>query len=278
MRLGDLELRLLSDGEFRMDGGTVFGVVPRVLWERISQPDDRNRVRMGLNILLIRANGKTILVDTGIGSKLGRKLREIYRLDRSVDLLSSLNAAGLEPGDVDLVINTHLHFDHCGGNTRFEGDRLVPTFPRATYFIQRGEWEDALHPDARSRVSYLEGNFVPLEEARQVEFLDGDAEILPGVSTFVTGGHTRFHQGVRLQSGDHVAVLPADIVPLSTHLRIPYVASFDLYPMQSMKAKEKLLERVKAENALLIFPHDATVPAGYLETTGGAPGVKPLRN
>jgi glyoxylase-like metal-dependent hydrolase (beta-lactamase superfamily II) len=277
MRLGDLELRFLSDGEFWLDGGTLFGVVPRVLWEKVAQPDERNRIRMRLNSLLIRTAGKNILVETGVGSKLGRKQREIFKLDRSVDLLGSLDSAGLRPEDIDIVINTHLHFDHCGGNTRLESGRLVPTFPQATHFIQRSEWEDALDPDERSAVSYLEGNYLPLEESGQVELLEGDAEILPGIRVRVTGGHTRGHQSVHLESQGETAVFAGDILPMSYFTKITYVPSFDLYPLQTMEAKKNLLGGAREGDWILFFCHDPRVSAGRLEMRDGKPFVSPLR-
>jgi glyoxylase-like metal-dependent hydrolase (beta-lactamase superfamily II) len=277
MRLGDLELRFLSDGEFWLDGGTLFGVVPKVLWEKVTPPDEKNRVRMRLNVLLVQAGGKNVLVETGVGTKLGKKQKEIYRLDRSTNLLGSLSSVGLTPEDIDVVINTHLHFDHCGGNTRLESGRLVPTFPKAKYFIQKGEWEDALDPDVRSAVSYLEGNFVPLEKAGQVEFLDGDAEILPGIRVSKTGGHTRCHQAVYLESGGRTALFAGDILPMSYFVKIPYIPSFDLYPMESLEVKKNLLEGAREGDWTLFFCHDPRVFAGRLEMRDGKPFVSPLR-
>jgi glyoxylase-like metal-dependent hydrolase (beta-lactamase superfamily II) len=277
MRLGDLELQLLSDGEFWLDGGTLFGVVPKVLWEKVTAPDEKNRIRMRLNVLLIRAGGKNVLVETGVGTKLGRKQKEIYRLDRTTDLLGSLNSVGLTPEDIDIVINTHLHFDHCGGNTRLESGRLIPTFPRAKYFVQKGEWEDALAPDIRSAVSYLEGNFLPLEEAGQVELLDGDTEILPGIRVSKTGGHTRRHQAVYIESGGLTALFAGDILPMSYFVKIPYIPSFDLYPMESLEVKKNLLEGAREGDWTLLFCHDPRVFAGRLEMRDGKPFVSPLR-
>jgi glyoxylase-like metal-dependent hydrolase (beta-lactamase superfamily II) len=252
-------------------------VVPKVLWEKVAVPDERNRVRMGLNVLLIRTGKKNVLVETGVGPKLGKKQKEIYRIDRSAGLTSALGSAGLAPEDIDVVINTHLHFDHCGGNTRFEGDALVPAFPNATYFIQRGEWEDALDPDVRSQVSYLEGNFRPLETSGRVEFLDGDSEILPGIRVTITGGHTRRHQAVWIESEGEIAVFAGDILPMSHFVKIPYIPSFDLFPLESMEVKRNLLEGALKGNWLLFFGHDPRVFAGRLETTDGKPFVSPLR-
>jgi glyoxylase-like metal-dependent hydrolase (beta-lactamase superfamily II) len=168
IEFGEVRVHVLRDGGFALDGGAVFGVVPRALWEKTDRPDEKNRVTLGLNVALIETAGKRILVDTGIGDKWEDKQRAIYRIDRSTTLLGALAGLGVRPEDIDVVINTHLHFDHAGGNTREVDGKVVPTFPRARYVVQLGEWEDATHPHERNRASYLEPNFVPLAEARQL--------------------------------------------------------------------------------------------------------------
>ena len=201
MLLGDVRVHVLRDGSFALDGGAMFGVVPRVVWERDHPADDRNRIQLGLNVALIETAGRRVLVDTGMGDRWGDKERAIYRLDRSTTLLGGLAALGLGPDDIDIVVNTHLHFDHAGGNTREVDGRLVPTFPRARYIVQMGEWEDATRPHERNRASYREADFVPLAEARRLETVQGEVEVAPGVRVVPVGGHTAFHQMVVVEGG-----------------------------------------------------------------------------
>ncbi|MGH9432524.1 MAG: MBL fold metallo-hydrolase, partial [Terriglobia bacterium] len=179
MILGSLEIEALSDGTFLLDGGQMFGVVPKTLWEKKLPADELNRVTLGLNCLLVRAGRHRVLIETGIGDKFDAKFAKIYGVNHSRTLPDDLAGHGLRPEDIDIVINTHLHFDHCGWNTRRDGARVVPTFPRARYYIQRGEWEHALNPTDRDRASYIEQFFVPAES--QTEFLEGDREIIPGI-------------------------------------------------------------------------------------------------
>ena len=205
MQFGDLELVPLFDGFFRLDGGAMFGVVPKPLWERRAPADARNRIQLGLRPLLVRGE-RTLLIDAGIGAKMDEKSADIYGIDRSVDLPRTLAAAGLTPEDVDLVLATHLHFDHAGGFTvRQGGGRLTPAFPRARYVIRRGEWDDAVRPHERNRASYLAENFLPLQEAGAIDFLEDDAAVMPGVRVVRTGGHTMHHQMVVIESGGRTA-------------------------------------------------------------------------
>lgn len=264
-RLGDFELYLLSDGTYKPDGGTMFGAIPKVLWSRLTPPDELNRIVLGLNILLIQAGRVNVLIDTGIGEKLESKWVKIYDRDCPLGLLGSLARVGLEPEEVDMVILTHLHFDHCGGNTKF-GDRgkVVPTFPRAQYFIQRSEWEYALNPDLRSRVGYLPENFLPLERTGQLQLLGGDVEVLKGIRVVVTGGHTAGHQIVRIESGGETALFLGDLVPTVFHLKIPYITSYDLYPLDTMRVKERVLKEALQEGWLMVLGHDTQEGMGYL--------------
>src|SRR6185503_5882733 len=198
MRLGEFELIPLSDGWFRLDGGAMFGVIPKPMWEKRAKPDEQNRILMGVRPLLIRAGTRQIIVDAGIGDKMGPKETGIYDIDRHTHLDHSLAAAGTTAGDIDLVIASHLHFDHAGGFTANEEGRLRPRFPHARYVIRRGEWEDATHPHERNRASYLGENFLPLEEAGVIDFCEDDAEIIPGVSVRRTGGHTMHHHLIKI--------------------------------------------------------------------------------
>ncbi|TLY32281.1 MAG: MBL fold metallo-hydrolase [Nitrospirae bacterium] len=265
MRLGKLEIYPVTDGRFRLDGGAMFGVVPKVLWEKCCPADEKNRIQLGLNCLLIRAQGKNILVDTGLGSKVDPKFQDRFAVERRPPLDDSLKKAGLAVEDVHMVINTHLHFDHCGGNTHRENGQVVPAFPKAKYFVQRGEYEDAVRANERTRASYLKENFTPVAHVNLWEFLDGDTEIFPGVSVVVTGGHTAHHQAVKIQSEDKTALYLGDLIPTVSHLPLPYVMGYDLYPLQTLEAKRGILDRAFEEKWLLVFEHDPKVQMGYVK-------------
>jgi glyoxylase-like metal-dependent hydrolase (beta-lactamase superfamily II) len=257
--VGDVKVHVLKDGRFALDGGALFGVVPRVVWEKSDPPDGKNRVPLALNVALIESAGKRILVDTGIGDKCGEKERALFAIDRSSSLLSSLAALGLGPEHIDLVINTHLHFDHAGGNTRLEAGRVVPAFPRARYVVQMGEWEDATRPHERNRASYREHDFVPLAEARLLDTVQGEVEVAPGVRVVPVGGHTAYHQMVVVESRGETLAIPTDLVPTASHLPLPYVTGYDLFPLGSLEAKRRLLRRACEEQWSLLFYHDPRV-------------------
>src|SRR5574337_539357 len=221
MKLGNFELRSLSDGRFRLDGGAMFGVVPRTIWERTNPPDEKNRVLLGLNPLLIRAGSENILVDTGIGDKWDGKSRSIYGIEKTSTLKASLNSIGLDEDDITIVINTHLHFDHAGGNTRIVDGRIEPVFKNARHIVQKGEWEAATDPNERTRASYRPADFLPVMEAGLFELIEGDREIIEGVEAFRTSGHNRDIQLVRITSNGETAVFLGDIIPTITHLKFP---------------------------------------------------------
>jgi len=265
MKLGKIEIYPVTDGRFRLDGGAMFGVVPKVLWEKCCPADEKNRIQLGLNCLLIRAHGKNILVDTGLGSKVDPKFQDRFAVERRPPLDDSLKKAGLAVEDVHMVINTHLHFDHCGGNTHRENGQVVPAFPKAKYFVQRGEYEDAVRANERTRASYLKENFTPVAHVNLWEFLDGDTEVVPGVSVVVTGGHTAHHQAVKIHSEGKTALYLGDLIPTVSHLPLPYVMGYDLYPLQTLEAKRGILDRAFEEKWLLVFEHDPKVQMGYVK-------------
>jgi glyoxylase-like metal-dependent hydrolase (beta-lactamase superfamily II) len=258
MKLGSFEILALSDGYFALDGGQMFGVVPKMLWEKKIAADSRNRIRLALTSLLVRTGKHNVLIETGIGDKFDAKFADIYAVDHSTILPAELTRCGLKPADIDIVINTHLHFDHCGWNTRRDGAAVVPTFPRARYFIQRGEWEHALHPSERDRASYIPEFFRAAEP--QTVFLEGPDEILPGVSVDLVPGHVRDQQCVRIESAGERACFIADLVPTAVHVSLPWIMAFDLYPMDTLATKKRLLPELAAQNALVVFPHDASAP------------------
>jgi len=277
MKFGDFAIFLLSDGTFWLDGGAMFGVVPKAIWNRLNPADEANRIELGLSCLLIQAASKNVLVDTGIGDKYDEKFKERFNVQRAPGLIGALKRMGLTPEDIDMVINTHLHFDHAGGNTRLIGGKPVPTFPRARYVIQRGEWEEAINPNERTRASYLEENLVPIQEAGLLELIEGDRELLPGVRTIVTGGHTRDHQMVLLESQGKRALYLGDLVPTTSHIRTPYVMGYDLYPLDTMREKKKVLNEALDGHWLLIFEHDPKVGMGYLSQEGSKLKLNPVQ-
>jgi len=274
MKLGSFELHAIRDGTFALDGGQMFGVVPKALWERKAPADERNRIRLSLTCLLIRAGGQNILVESGIGDKFDEKFKDIYAIQHPPRLLAELEGLGLKPEDIHIVINTHLHFDHCGWNTRRLDGKTVPTFPRARYFIQRGEWQQALNPTERERGSYIEEFFKPAEP--QTEFLEGDAEIAPGIKVEVVPGHTRNLQCVRIESGGECAYFISDVVPTAAHLAYPWIMSFDLYPMETLASKKRLLPELVQNAAIVILPHDPNVPWLRLVESGGKIVAQPV--
>ena len=274
MKLGAFEIHALSDGTFGLDGGQMFGVVPRVLWEKKLPPDEHNRVRLGLTCLLVRTGQYNVLIETGIGNKFDAKHAGIYKIDHSSNLLDGLSRHGLGVEDVDIVINTHLHFDHCGWNTRRQGTEIVPTFPNARYFMQRAEWEHALHPNERDRASYLEEWFAPAEP--QTVFVEGPYQIAPGIRVEIAPGHIRDMQCVWVESEGNRACFISDLVPTHAHLPFPWIMAFDLYPMETLESKKRLLPQLAEDDVLIVFPHDADVPWGKLVEVEGKLAFQPV--
>ena len=262
MKFGAFDIQPVTDGRFRLDGGAMFGVVPKVLWEKCCQPDEQNRISLGLNCLLIRTGRKNIIVDTGLGDKEDAEFQEMFAVERIPTLRDSLKMQGLQPEDIHMVVNTHLHFDHAGGNTVRENGAIVPTFPRAKYFVQRGEYEDAARANERTRASYRRENFTPVAHVDQWEFMDGETELVPGVSVVVTEGHTRHHQSIKIESEGQIAFYLGDLIPTVSHLPLPYIMGYDLYPLQTLETKRWVLDRALNENWLLVFEHDPRVLMG----------------
>ncbi len=276
MRLGSLELVPLFDGFFRLDGGAMFGTVPKPLWERRAPADGRNRIQLGLRSLLVRGE-RTLIIDAGIGGKMSEKNVEIYGIDRTLSLSTTLEAAGLGADDVDVVLATHLHFDHAGGFTSVDGaGRLVPTFPRARYVVRRAEWQDATHPHERNRASYLSENFLPLEQASVIDFHDNDVTVMPGVRVVRTGGHTMHHQIVFIESGGRTAVFTADLMPTTAHVDEPWIMGYDLYPMETLAFKRTFVREAIDREYLIFFEHDPVVAAGYIREREGKKSIEPV--
>jgi glyoxylase-like metal-dependent hydrolase (beta-lactamase superfamily II) len=262
LTLGDFEITAVSDGIYYLDGGAFFGIVPKVLWSKKVKVDDQNRVPTGLNSIVVRTGEKTVLIETGVGNKLPEKMVRVY--GQPAELIDRLNAAGVAPDDIDIVINTHLHFDHCGWNTVRRNGSIVPTFPNAKYYVQGGEWKHA-HEGQRDAVSYLHENYDPLVESGQMQLLQGDQEIVPGISVQVFPGHTRDMQAVILESGDHTACYISDLIPTSAHIELNWGMAFDLYPLENIESRKRYYARAIPERWLTMFTHDPEVPWAHIE-------------
>ncbi|TAK11816.1 MAG: MBL fold metallo-hydrolase [Anaerolineae bacterium] len=261
-----LDCTLIPTGRVWVDPGGPFGLVPRALWEDAQPPNERGLSPMDLNSLLIRTAGKTVLVDTGLGDKLSDKGIRNWNLEwPEGTLLDNLAAHGVKPEDVDIVIDTHLHADHCGGNTKKQGDDVLPTFPNAEYIVQRMEFADASHPDLRTRATYLPENFVPVWTRGQFRFLHGDAEILPGVRCVLARGHTRAIQCVLLETAPEPVLFMTDLATFAVHFeRTAWVTAYDVEPLETIASKQKWQPWALANNALLVFQHDAYVRTARL--------------
>ncbi|HEV8398079.1 MAG TPA: methylmalonyl-CoA epimerase [Vicinamibacterales bacterium] len=266
---GDLSLTVLHDGPFRLDGGAMFGVVPKPLWEKLAPADDRNRIQLAMRPLLVEASWGRMLVDCGVGEKMPEKARDIYALDRTVHLDHALAERGLEVASIDAVLATHLHFDHFGGATARGAQGLVPRFPKARYLIRDTEWEDATHPHERNRASYLQDDFVPLKPAGVIDFYSGDVTVKPGVRVVRTGGHTGQHQIVYLESAGKTAVFTADLIPTTAHLQDPWVMGYDLFPMETLAVKKRFIREAIDREYLIFFEHDPLVAAGIIRERDG---------
>jgi len=274
--VGSLELISLYDGSFRLDGGAMFGVVPKALWEKKAPPDEANRIPMSMRPLIVRDGSQTMLIDAGLGDKESEKFYRMYAADRSKNLDHALAEAGIAPEEIDIVLASHLHFDHAGGFTMRRADgKVVPRFPNAKYHIRRGEWNDARHTHERSRASYMPDNFLPLAEAGVIEFIEEDQHVMPGVRVQRTGGHTAHHQIIWIESGRDCAVFLADLMPTSAHLPDPWIMGYDLYPMDTLFAKQAFARAVARRETLVFFEHDPALPAAFITEQQGKLGLRP---
>ncbi len=264
LTLGDFELSIFSDGTYPLDGGAFFGVVPKVMWSRKVEADEHNYVTAGLNSLLIRTGKQTVLVETGMGNKLSERMRKFY--GQPAKLMENLASAGVAPEDVDIVINSHLHFDHCGWNTvRDKSGKVVPTFPRAKYYAPEGEWQYARKPSERDAISYIPDNYDPLVATGQMTLLKGGEEIVPGISVETFRGHTASMQGIIVASGGKTACYISDLIPTTAHIDISWGMGFDLYPLDTIESRKRYYARAIPEKWLTVFTHDPRTPWASVE-------------
>jgi glyoxylase-like metal-dependent hydrolase (beta-lactamase superfamily II) len=262
MLFGDYRVEVVPDTEFRLDGGAMFGVVPRSLWSKVCPPDEQNRIRMNMNCLFVEAGKERILIETGIGDKWSEKHEAMYGITRERPLSESLKSlTGFGAEDINIVVNTHLHFDHAGGNTKLdESGRAVPTFPNARYFVSRAEYEHAEDPHERDCASYLPENWRPVKETGQLELKESDYEVVPGLKMETVAGHSRTMQCVRLEQGGKTFYSFADLVPMRAHVPLAWIMGYDLYPVETLEAKKRLLPQAVQENWLCFFYHDPDAP------------------
>jgi glyoxylase-like metal-dependent hydrolase (beta-lactamase superfamily II) len=272
-QLGDMRIHALDGGSQRLDGGAMFGVVPKPLWEKRIPADERNRIPLALRCLLVETPDALVLIDNGCGNKESDKFRDIYGIENAArqpghatQLEDALAEAGFAADDVDVVVDTHLHFDHAGGNTRMDEGEIHLSFPKARYVVQRGEFEWAHIRNERIQASYLPHNFDPVMAAGRLDLLDGDVDVVPGISVLRTPGHTPHHQSVIVRSGGEVACFLADVIPTSAHLPLPWIMGYDVEPLVTLESKRSLLDRARQEEWLLVFEHDPVVAWGRLDT------------
>jgi glyoxylase-like metal-dependent hydrolase (beta-lactamase superfamily II) len=264
LTLDNFELSVFSDGTYPLDGGAFFGVIPKVMWSRKVAADERNYVAAGLNSLFIRTGSHNVLVETGMGNKLSERMIKFY--GQPAKLLDNLAAAGISPGDVDIVINSHLHFDHCGWNTvRDSSGKIVPTFPRARYYAPEGEWQYSRRPSERDAISYLPENYDPLVESGQMTLLKGGEEIVPGISVKIFPGHTAHMQAVLVRNRRLTACYISDLIPTTAHIDITWGMGFDLYPLDTIESKKRYYAQAIPEKWLTVFTHDPKTPWAYVE-------------
>lgn len=267
MKFGDFKIHIFVENRFKIDGGAMFGIVPKIIWEKLTGCDEFNRVDLDLNLVLIKSKKGNILVDSGIGDALSEKQEKIYGVKNNSSLEKNLKSFNLKPEDIDIVILTHLHLDHSGGVVKFdENGKKVPQFPNARHIVQKKEFEDAITPDERTSATYLPENFFLLKQHNLLELTDGEKEILPGIRVIPTGGHSEGHQAVLIEKEKKI-LCPGDIIPTQYHLKIPYVASVDTHPLQTIKVKKNFIQKALDSDWLFAFDHDLDIKLCRLTKT-----------
>lgn len=270
MKLGKFEIFSIVENSFKIDGGAMFGVVPKIIWQKVYPPDENNMVKLDINLLLIKTDGENILIDAGMGNALSERQKKVFGIERASNLEKRLSEHHLAPEDIHLVLLTHLHADHAGGVISLDKNgRKVPRFPNARHVVQIKEWEEAMHPDERTSATYFTSNLRILEEEKLLELIDGEDEVATGIKLINTGGHTPGHQAVLIEGGEGKILWAGDIIPSSHHLRIPYVAAVDLFPRETMEQKKRFLRMCSEDGWILAFDHDLKVKLSKIEEKEG---------
>ena len=277
MKFGQFEISTFVESTFRLDGGTMFGVIPKTMWNRLLPADDNNLIPMVVNLFVLRAHGKNMIFDLGLGDTLSEREKKIYGTDGVSSLDRGLASLGLNADQIDYVILTHLHTDHCGGAVKLVDGHYIPRFPNAKYIIEKKEWNAAIAPDERTSAVYIPERLHPLNEAGQVQFIEGTTELFPGIKAVFTGGHSVGHYGLEMESEGRQVWYYADIFPMTPHIKLPFIPATDVFPLSSMEAKRKALPRLINTDVILTFDHDTSITFGQVKETGGKLSVVPAQ-
>ncbi len=267
MKIGKYELKIITSGYFGLDGGAMFGIVPKPLWQRTNPADEANRIKLSTRHLLLDGGSRKIIIDTGMGNKWDKKSQQIYAMDENNSMDAALGSAGLKAGDITDVILTHLHFDHTGGSTIFENDKLIPAFPNAKFHVQKNNYDWAVNPSERDKGSYIKDNFVPLYDAGVIEFTNGNQQIDDEIEVIEINGHTFGQQMVKISDSSNTILFCADLIPLISHIPIPYIMGYDLQPLVTVKEKKEILAKAADENWKLFFGHDPEIAIATVKHT-----------